>query len=130
MLGLVIEAATGNKLEDEMNTRVFQPLGLTSAYLETTTTPNDYVQGYQTVGEDQLVSVAGSNSSFAWAAGGIISNIHDLGRLADAIFAGELLAADSYEEMFTFVADSRSSGCKHRPAPSTSSPAEQPATPQ
>ena len=105
MLGLVIEAATGNAVEDEMNTRVFQPLSLTSTYLETRSTPNDYVAGYQTVGDDQLFSVAGSNSSFAWAAGGIITTVHDLGRLAEAVFTGELLTDDSYDEMFDFIAD-------------------------
>jgi D-alanyl-D-alanine carboxypeptidase len=105
MLGLVIEAATGKKLEDEMNTRVFEPLNLTSTYLETATTPNDYVAGYQTVGQDQLVSLAGSNSSFAWAAGGLISTVDDVGRLAEAIFTGELLTDGSYVEMFTFVPD-------------------------
>lgn len=50
MLGLLIESATGNNLEDEMNTRIFKPLGLTSTYLETPTSANDYVAGYQQVG--------------------------------------------------------------------------------
>lgn len=47
--------------------------------------------------------MAGSNSSFAWAAGGIISNIHDFGRLVDALYAGDLLTPESHEVMFTFT---------------------------
>lgn len=50
--------------------------------------------------------MAGSNASFAWAAGGLISTIHDFGRLTDALFNGELLAPGSHQTMFTFVQDS------------------------
>jgi len=106
ILGLIVESATGNALEDEIETRVAGPLGLTSTYLETPATANDYAPGYQLVGEGQLLSVAGSNSSFAWAAGGLIANIHDLGRLTDALFAGELLSPEAHETMFTFTPDS------------------------
>ncbi|MCP4963712.1 MAG: beta-lactamase family protein [bacterium] len=105
ILGLIVESATGNALEDEIETRVVEPLSLTSTYLETPATANDYAPGYQLVGEGQLLSVAGSNSSFAWAAGGLITNIHDLGRLTDAVFTGELLTPEAHETMFTFTPD-------------------------
>ncbi len=103
MLGLIIEATTGNNLDDEMKARVFEPLGLSATYLETKNSPNDYVTGYHVVGDGPLASLTGSNASFAWAAGGVISNIHDFGRLADAIFEGELLTPESHDEMLTFT---------------------------
>ena len=56
------------------------------------------------------MSGSNSNNSYAWAAGGIISNIHDVGRFADALFSGELLQPDSYTEMFTFIPDSNREG--------------------
>ncbi len=108
--GLIIEAATGNSLGDEMAARVFQPLGLDGTYLETEATPNDYVVGYQQVPGGDLLDLTGSNASFGWAAGGLISTIEDLGRLAEAIFTGELLTADSHAEMFTTVPDSNREG--------------------
>jgi CubicO group peptidase (beta-lactamase class C family) len=87
-------------------------LGLSSTYFETPETTNDYVTGYQVIDDGELFSLSGSNSnnSYAWAAGGIISNIHDLGRFADALFSGELLQPESYAEMFTFVPDSTKEG--------------------
>jgi D-alanyl-D-alanine carboxypeptidase len=103
MLGLIIEAATGKPVEEEMTARVLEPLGLTATYLETPDTANDYIPGYLELGPGQLVSVAGSNASFAWAAGGLISTIHDFGRLTDALFGGELLTPESHRTMFTFA---------------------------
>ncbi|MGI9612362.1 MAG: serine hydrolase domain-containing protein, partial [Acidimicrobiales bacterium] len=50
MLGLIIEAATGNPVHDEMTARVLEPLGLTSTYLETPDTANDYIPGYLHLG--------------------------------------------------------------------------------
>ena len=112
MLGLIIEAATGNNIEDEMHARIIEPLGLTSTYFETPETPANYVTGYHLMEDGELLNVSGSNSnnSYAWAAGGIISNIHDVGRFADALFSGELLQPDSYTEMFTFIPDSNIEG--------------------
>ncbi len=102
LAGLVIETVTGNELGEEMEARVLEPLGLADTYLESQTTPNDYVVGHQLVGDGAPVGLAGSNSSFAWAAGGLISTVDDFGRLADAIFTGELLSEESLAEMLTF----------------------------
>ncbi len=110
MLGLIIEAATGNNIEDEIHTRIIEPLGLSSTYLETPETPPNYVTGYQLMEDGELLNLSGSNNSFGWAAGGIISNIHDLGRFADALFSGELLQPESYKEMYTFIPDSNIEG--------------------
>ena len=112
IMGLIIEAATGNDIEDEMHARIIEPLGLTSTYFETPETPTNYVTGYHLMEDGELLNVSGSNSntSYAWAAGGIISNIHDVGRYADALFSGELLQPESYTEMFTFIPDSNIEG--------------------
>jgi len=37
--------------------------------------------------------------SWAWAAGGMVSNVHDLCRWAGVLFGGELLTAEALEEM-------------------------------
>lgn len=112
MMGLIIEAATGSNIEDEMHARIIEPLGLTSTYLETPETPANYVTGYHLMEDGELFNVSGSNSnnSYAWAAGGLISNIHDVGRFADALFSGELLQPETYAEMFTFIPDSTIEG--------------------
>ncbi len=110
MLGLIIEAATGNKIEDEIHSRIITPLGLSSTYFETPETPSNYVTGYQLMENGELLNMSGSNSSYGWAAGSIISNIHDLGRFADALFRGELLQPESHADMFTFIPDSNIEG--------------------
>lgn len=111
MMGLMIEAATGNKIEEEIHARIIDPLGLHSTYFETPETPPKYVTGYQLMEDGELLNLSGSNTSYAWAAGGVISNIHDLGRYADALFSGELLQPESYTEMFTFfIPDSNIEG--------------------
>ena len=110
MMGLIIEAATGNNIEDEIQTRIIEPLGLSSTYLETPETPSTYVTGYHLMEDGELLNMSGSNNSYAWAAGGIISNIHDMGRFADALFSGELLQSETRTEMFTFIPDSNIEG--------------------
>ena len=112
MLGLIIEAVTGNNIEDEIHARIIDPLGLTSTYFETPETANNYITGYHLMEDGELLNVSGSNSnsSYAWAAGSIISNMHDLGRYADALFSGELLQPESHTEMFTFIPDSHREG--------------------
>jgi len=112
MLGLIIEAVTGNNIEDEIHARIIDPLGLTSTYFETPETANNYITGYHLMEDSELLNVSGSNSnsSYAWAAGSIISNMHDLGRYADALFSGELLQPESHKEMFTFIPDSNIEG--------------------
>jgi len=103
LLGLIVEAATGNAYGDELQSRVFDPLGLQNTFLaEGAAVPEGTISGYQMLG-DQPLDVSISNLSWIWAAGGMVSTTEDLLTFGDAVFSGQLISDESFAEMFTFV---------------------------
>ncbi|MDQ3443436.1 MAG: beta-lactamase family protein [Chloroflexota bacterium] len=103
LLGMIIEKATGSDFGCELQARILTPLGLNDTALATGgAIPEGVVDGYQLL-DNQLVNVSTINLSWVWAAGGIVSTTADLLRFARAMFTGELLSPESFEEMFTFV---------------------------
>ena len=103
LIGLIVEKATGNAFGDELRARVLNPLGLKETFFITgAEMPEGVVNPYQLV-EGQLLSVAQSNLSWAWTFGGMVSTLDDLARFGEAMFSGELLSAESFAEMFTWV---------------------------
>jgi D-alanyl-D-alanine carboxypeptidase len=107
LLGLVIQQATGNRLADEIRTRILVPLALNETYMGVDEEMSGgYVPGYHVLG-GQLVNISALNTSWAWAAGGMVSTPADLARFGQAVFVGELLSQSSFEEMFTFVPSNR-----------------------
>jgi CubicO group peptidase (beta-lactamase class C family) len=91
LLGMIIEAATGNSLADEYRTRVLGPLDMTGTYLECYEEPTgDLVSGYtDLLGPVLEVSHIGEGS-LNWAAAGMISTAPDLIIFARALFTGQL----------------------------------------
>ncbi len=103
LLGMIVEAATGNTYGDELQSRVFDPLGLQNTFLaEGAAVPEGTISGYQMLG-DQPLDVSISNLSWIWAAGGMVSTTEDLLTFGDALFSGQLISEESFAEMFTFV---------------------------
>jgi D-alanyl-D-alanine carboxypeptidase len=97
VLGLVVETVTGATVEDEVQHRVVQPLGLTQ-----TTFPRDprirgrHAHGY--IGSDTLSrlrslvdATTAVTPSIGWAAGAIVSTGNDLTRFYAALLHGQLL---------------------------------------
>ncbi len=103
LLGMIMEAATGNAYGDELRARILEPLGLRNTTLaEGGAMPDDIVDGYHLV-DGQRVNVSATNLSWVWTGGGMISTTEDLARFAQATFSGELLSPASFAEMFTFL---------------------------
>jgi D-alanyl-D-alanine carboxypeptidase len=101
LLGLVVEAATGHPFGEELQNRVLSPLALADTFfVEGATMPEGTIDGYHRL-EGELVNVSATNVSWAWAAGGMVSTLADMGRFARAAYGGELLAPDSFAAMFT-----------------------------
>jgi D-alanyl-D-alanine carboxypeptidase len=104
VLGLLIQAVTGNAYGDEVCTRILQPLGL-----ERTLVPGDDVDLPEPHGHPYLevagdwVDLARFNPSQAWAAGEIVSTAEDLNRFYAAALGGELLAKAEQDAMLTVV---------------------------
>ena len=103
LLGLTAEAATGKSLGMLLQERIFTPIGLgsTSFPLGIELAP-DFVHGYIKLGSSPLIDVAPLLSpSFAWAAGGIVSNAADVTTFYRALLGGKLLPPTQLDEMET-----------------------------
>lgn len=113
VLGLVIEAVTGNAAVEEIRQRVLQPIGVDSIYLEGfEPLPSDclaarYHHATETFKQDAgvadaftelrpgLIDVSASNLSVEWTAGGMVAEAGALARYAVALSQGQLLSEES-----------------------------------
>jgi D-alanyl-D-alanine carboxypeptidase len=101
LLGLVAEAAAGKPLGQLLQERIFTPLALTATSfpLSIQLDPS-FVHGYVRLGGSPLIDAAPLlNPTFAWAAGGIVSNARDVTTFYRGLFTGKLLPAAQFAEM-------------------------------
>ncbi|MCY4162759.1 MAG: serine hydrolase [bacterium] len=124
--GMVIEAVTGNPADEEIRSRIFQPLGLENIYLPPNEQPpqqvvNSYNGGLLYGAFSALTNVPdeaqaeylgnryiATNSypqqflqSAGWTGGGIEAQIGDVSKLFRGLFAGDLISEESLAEMTT-----------------------------
>ena len=103
VLGLIVEAATGHPLTDELATRLFAPLGLRATSFDTTPRiAGHHAHGYEKLGR-RIRDFTAANPAWAWAAGAIVSTSDDLVRFYRALLGGELMGPQLLEEMETTV---------------------------
>ena len=107
LLGMVLEAATGEKLSDLYQTRIFDPLGLESAvFIEDVPEPYEIINGYWWTEDGHELNTTKWNVSQGWSAGGIAMTAEDLLTYAQALAAGELFQdPGSLEQMLAFDPD-------------------------
>jgi D-alanyl-D-alanine carboxypeptidase len=90
LLGMVIEKAAGIPLAEAYRTHIYEPLGMTSTFLDCYEDPViDVVHGYTGVG-DAMTDVTELHESIGWSAGGIVSTAPDLIAFARGLFGGAL----------------------------------------
>ena len=129
ILGLVIEAITGNNASAEIRHRFLQPLHLEDTFFESfEDVPGGYVHNYH-YATPQFIDVAGIHRGFSeirpylvestaanlspeWTAGGMVSSASDLVRWAQAIRNGELLSSAMHKEVFTYYPPKESSSSR------------------
>jgi D-alanyl-D-alanine carboxypeptidase len=108
VLGLVVEAATGAPIEEELRRRLLQPLRLTRTELPRSPELGGlHAHGY--IGFATLPRLQGSlvdatsavTPSIAWAAGAIVSDGNDVTRFYAALLGGRLLPAPLLAAMKT-----------------------------
>jgi D-alanyl-D-alanine carboxypeptidase len=96
--GLIIEKVTGNKLADEVRTRVIKPLGLSKT--EFPTTPEiagEHPLGY-VLQNGKLVDYTRVDPSVPWGGGAMISGLYDMKAWAKALVSGSLLDKSMHAE--------------------------------
>lgn len=98
LLGLVVEAATGRPLSQELRDRLLAPLGLRStSFPSATSIGGRFAHGYVVgrpplpIPEGTLVDVSSVLAPSAWGAGQIVSNADDLVRFFTALVRGRIL---------------------------------------
>jgi D-alanyl-D-alanine carboxypeptidase len=103
LLGLVAEAVTGKPLGQSLQERIFTPLGLTSTSFPLTIDLDvTFVHGYVRLVPGALTDATPVlGPSWAWAAGGIVSNARDVTTFYRGLLTGKLLRAAQLHEMET-----------------------------
>jgi D-alanyl-D-alanine carboxypeptidase len=105
LLGLIIQGVTGHPVGQELQARIFHPLGLRDTYFPYANphlrTP--YAHGYLLGQPGTTGPVDGTVMSPSWAgaAGGIVSTAADLARFSTALLSGKLLPPAQLQEMMT-----------------------------
>lgn len=105
LLGMIIEQVTGNKVEEEIQTRIVEPLGLKDTSLpEEPYMSGEYSHGYMLKDDGgELVDITETDPSAPWTGGAMISNLDDLKVWAKALADGRLLSETAHEEQLTWV---------------------------
>jgi D-alanyl-D-alanine carboxypeptidase len=113
LAGLLVERVTGQPLAAQLQQRILQPLGLGDTELPTTqrALAGPHVRGYAPPDEDWrvsdgpggLVDVTEMDTSWAWAAGAMVSTTTDLARFYQALLGGQLLTPELLKQMRTTV---------------------------
>lgn len=94
LLGLLVEAVSGMPLHRYVERRILRPLGMRDTRFPTTAAyPRPHADGYteQTL-SGRVANTTDWNPSWGWAAGAMISTVHDLRRWARVVATGSLLA--------------------------------------
>jgi D-alanyl-D-alanine carboxypeptidase len=117
LAGLLVERVTGQPLDDQLEQRIFQPLGLDHTELPTTQRApgGPHARGYAPPDEDwevsddpaRLVDVTEMDTSWGWAAGAMVSTTADLARFYQALLGGQLFTPELLKEVRTTVDASR-----------------------
>jgi D-alanyl-D-alanine carboxypeptidase len=99
ILGRIIEDLTGNSLEHELRTRIFEPYNLvqTTFPVQGNEMPDPHPKAYFTGSPGMAVDWSEAyDISAAWAAGAVISTLADLRVYASLLVDGELTSAESH----------------------------------
>jgi D-alanyl-D-alanine carboxypeptidase len=108
LLGLIVEAATGTPLEEQLRERIFEPLGLAQTSFAPGLVSGPYIHGHRAPSHQGVVTgppvdTGRHAASWTWAAGAIVSSADDLRRFFATLLAGQLLSPALLREMETLV---------------------------
>ena len=108
LLGMIVEAVTGNSLNDEMDRRIIKPLGLTNTFLAgSEEAPEGVIHGYGMLPDGTSFDIAEiPNTVFdtaSWATGSMVSTAGDVTDWAKTFYSGksEIVGNETLDEMLT-----------------------------
>jgi D-alanyl-D-alanine carboxypeptidase len=103
VLGLIVEAVTGNSLASELKGRVFDRADLHATTFDTQPAiTGRHMHGYYPLNKE-LTDFSLLSPSAAWAAGAIVSTTDDVAQFYRALLSGRLLRADLLQQMVSTV---------------------------
>jgi D-alanyl-D-alanine carboxypeptidase len=103
LLGMVIEAVTGNFYANEIAQSISQPLGLMKTiYPNGDLPPAPFSEGYANFG-DGIVNFSEASPTAASASGSLVSTLDDLRIWATALAQGTLLSPETQEERLMMI---------------------------
>jgi len=101
LLGFIIEDLTGMSYDEALQERISQPLGLTSTYVGTGIDIDEgEAESFFYRGDWEPATV--TDMSVPHAAGSIVSTARETALFYHALFNGELLSEESFENMVSF----------------------------
>lgn len=102
LLGMIIEAAAAMPLAEAYRKHIYEPLGMTSTFLDCYEDPvMEVIHGYTGAG-DTMTDVTELHESIGWSAGGLVSTASDLVTFARGLFGGALFTnSETLAEMTT-----------------------------
>lgn len=112
LLGMIVERATGMPLEEVVQERFAEPLGLTHtrldadcSYLLSRPHSDGYVWEGEGAGEggSGYINATEASTSWTWAAGSITTDIFDCRTWIEAVAKGTLLTPDAYRQQLEVV---------------------------
>lgn len=101
LLGMVIEQVTGEPIEDVLQQRIIEPIGLDGTVFATDASfPEPHAHGYTLQGVDDGVPVETTdwNPSWGWTAGAMISDLDDLLTWSEVLATGDGLLAPEWQQ--------------------------------
>ncbi|WP_225826154.1 serine hydrolase domain-containing protein [Streptomyces naphthomycinicus] len=92
LLGLVVEKESGRRLGEYIERHILDPAGMTdTVFPQGAEFPTPHAQGYtDQTANGRVAETAGWNPSWGWAAGAMISTLHDLRIWAPTVATGVL----------------------------------------
>ena len=108
LLGLIVEAATGTPLGQQLRQRIFEPLGLHQTTFAPRFIRGPHIHGHRAPSHQGVITGAAVDTSreaasWTWAAGAIVSSADDLRRFFALLLEGRLLPTGLLREMETLV---------------------------
>jgi D-alanyl-D-alanine carboxypeptidase len=103
LLGMIIEEISGSSYESMVESNIIETLGLTNTFFpETPYLNEDFCSGFSINNEMEIYNGTVMDPSFAWSAGGIVSNLEDMSLWARVLGEGTLLSNQSQQERMTW----------------------------